>query len=187
MVVQNQMIEFGKRFMCDPIVQLRLSLKQASFYYRYQFWCAVDEYNCSENQRAMGPTGKRILCQIQRQDYLRRPMCDECTISFSPRYFITKAIAKVIQVDFRQSFGGSISIADQCIEAQLMAYDSSGQDLEIIAGHFYVRLLLHGVICITKSQHLSNCFYHIIFLYSSLGHFSPTIGTQEPKNWHRFQ
>ena len=51
-------------------------------------------------------------------------------------------IAKAIQVDFSQSFGGSISITAQCIETQLMPNAISGKDLQIIVGHSYARLLL---------------------------------------------
>ena len=38
-------------------------------------------------------------------------------------------------------------------------------------GHFYVRSLLHGVICVTKCQRPSNCFF-LFFLLLSPGHFS---------------
>ena len=34
--------------------------------------------------------------------------------------------------DFRQSFGGSISITAQCIETQPMANESSGKDLQMM-------------------------------------------------------
>ena len=34
--------------------------------------------------------------------------------------------------DFRQSFGGSISITSQCIELQLMPNEGSGKDLQIM-------------------------------------------------------
>ena len=43
-----------------------------------------------------------------------------------------------------------------------MPNESSGKDLKIIVSHFYVRLLRHGVICITKNQDESNCFRHIL-------------------------
>ena len=70
--------------------------------------------------------------------------------------FICFVIA--IRVDFRQSLGGSISITAQCIETQLMPNESSRKDIQIMCGHFYVRSLLHGVICVTKCQRPSNCF-----------------------------
>ena len=38
----------------------------------------------------------------------------------------------------------------QYIETQLMPNESAGKDLQIMCGHFYVRSLLHGVICITS-------------------------------------
>ena len=41
---------------------------------------------------------------------------------------------------------------------------SSGKDLQIMYGHFYVRSLLHGVICVTKCQRPSNCFFLFFFL-----------------------
>ena len=50
-----------------------------------------------------------------------------------------------------------------------MPNESSGKDLQITCGHFYVRSLLHGVICVTKCQRPSNCFF-LFFL--SPGHFS---------------
>ena len=53
-----------------------------------------------------------------------------------------------------------------------MPNESSGKDLQIMYGHFYVRLLLHGVICVTKCQRPSNCFFLFFFLFSSPGHFS---------------
>ena len=37
-----------------------------------------------------------------------------------------------------------------------MSNDSSGKDLQIIARHFYIKSLLHGVICVTMNQH--ECF-----------------------------
>ena len=40
-----------------------------------------------------------------------------------------------------------------------MPNESSGKDLQIMSGHFYVRSLLHGVICVTKCQRPSNCFF----------------------------
>ena len=44
-----------------------------------------------------------------------------------------------------------------------MPNESSGKGLQIIASHFHVRLLLHGEICVTKSQHESKCFCHLSF------------------------
>ena len=75
--------------------------------------------------------------------------------------------------DFRQSFGGSISITAQCIENQPMPNETSGKDLQIMYSHFYVRSLLHGGICVTKCKRPSNCFFlFFFFLSSSPGHFS---------------
>ena len=51
-----------------------------------------------------------------------------------------------------------------------MPFESSGKDLQIIAGHFYIRLLLHGVICMTECQRPSNCFSCSCFLFFP-GHF----------------
>ena len=51
-----------------------------------------------------------------------------------------------------------------------MPNESLGKDLQIIASSLYVRSLLHGVICITRSQHESKCFHHI--LSSFPGHHS---------------
>ena len=42
-----------------------------------------------------------------------------------------------------------------------MPNERSGKDLQIMCGHFYVRSLLHGVICITKCQRPSNCFSYV--------------------------
>ena len=73
-------------------------------------------------------------------------------------------------LDFRQSFCGSISITAQCFETQLMPNESSGNNLQIISGHFYIRSLLHSVICITKCQRPSNCFsYSSFFLLATFG------------------
>ena len=44
-----------------------------------------------------------------------------------------------------------------------------GNIFKLRIGHFYVRLLLHGVICVTKCQRPSNCFF-LFFL--SPGHSS---------------
>ena len=82
---------------------------------------------------------------------------------------ILLAFAIAIQVYFRQSFGGSISTTAQCFETQLMPNESSGKDLQIMCGDFYVRSLLHGegLICVTKCQRPSNCFFFFFFLSSS--------------------
>ena len=72
--------------------------------------------------------------------------------------WLSYCFAVAVQVDFRQSFGGSLSITAQCIETQLMPNERSGKDLQIMCGHCYVRSLLHGVNCITKYQRPSNCF-----------------------------
>ena len=53
-----------------------------------------------------------------------------------------------------------------------MPNEDSGKDLQIIARSLYVRLLLHGVICITTSQHESKCFRHLSFFLSFPGHLS---------------
>ena len=37
-----------------------------------------------------------------------------------------------------------------------------GNIFKLRIGHFYVRLLLHGVICVTKCQRPSNCFFFIL-------------------------
>ena len=42
-----------------------------------------------------------------------------------------------------------------------MINESLGRDLQIRVGHFYVKLLLHGTICITKCQCASTCFSYI--------------------------
>ena len=44
-----------------------------------------------------------------------------------------------------------------------MPNESSGKDLHIVAGHFDVRLLLNGVMCVTKCQHPSKCFSYCSF------------------------
>ena len=90
---------------------------------------------------------------------------DACSTisSYRPRYCflciytLYSCYAIAIQVDFRQSFKGSISMTAQCIETQLMPNESLGRDLQIIARSLYVTLL-HGVMCITEYQCLSNCF-----------------------------
>ena len=43
--------------------------------------------------------------------------------------WLSSCFAKAIWVDFRQSFGGSVSIAVQCIETQIMPNESSGTDV----------------------------------------------------------
>ena len=54
-----------------------------------------------------------------------------------------------------------------------MPNESSGKDLQIIACHFSVRSLLHGVICITKCQLVLKCFCHILsFFFLSPGYLS---------------
>ena len=58
------------------------------------------------------------------------------------------------QANFRQSFRVSISIAAQCEQS-------------LRKGHFHVRSLLHGVICIAMCQQAPNC---PLFLLSSPGH-----------------
>ena len=102
-------------------------------------------------------------------------------------YLLVFAIA--IRVDFRRIFGGSISIMAQCIETQLMPNESSGKDLQIMCGHCYVRSLLHGVICVTKCQRPSNCFF-LFFLLSFFllfypGHDLFTISKQLAKRFQR--
>ena len=72
--------------------------------------------------------------------------------------------AIAIRADFRQSFGGSISTTAQCIGPQRMPNEGSGKDLQIMFGHFYVRSLLHGVICVTMCEHPSNCFFLFFLL-----------------------
>ena len=90
--------------------------------------------------------------------------------------FLCSCFAIAIQADFRQSFGDSISITAQCIETQLMPNESSGKDLQIICGHFYVKSLIHGVICVTECQRPSNCFF-LFFLSFLLSFFSlPRLG-----------
>ena len=44
-------------------------------------------------------------------------------------------------------------------------------------GHFYVRSLLHGVICVTKCQRPSNCFF-LFFFFLSPGHDLFTVSKQ---------
>ena len=46
-----------------------------------------------------------------------------------------------------------------------------GNIFKLYIGHFYVKSLLHGVICVTMCQRPSNCFFLFFFL-SSPGHFS---------------
>ena len=41
-----------------------------------------------------------------------------------------------------------------------------GKIFKLCIGHFYVRLLLHGVICVTKCEHPSNCFFLFFFFLS---------------------
>ena len=55
-----------------------------------------------------------------------------------------------------------------------MPNESSGQDLQIILGHFYIISLLHGVICVTKCQRPSNCFF--LFFFFSWPLFSQRLG-----------
>ena len=46
-------------------------------------------------------------------------------------------------------------------------------------GHFYVRSLLHGVICVTKCQRPSNCFFLLfifLFCYSNSADFRRSFG-----------
>ena len=54
------------------------------------------------------------------------------------KYLVRLILGKVL--------GDSLSITAQCIEIQLMPNESSGKDLQIIYGDFYVRLLFHGVL-----------------------------------------
>ena len=44
----------------------------------------------------------------------------------------------LFQAGFRQSYSGSIFITTQSIETQRMPNESSGQDLENRADHFYI-------------------------------------------------
>ena len=85
--------------------------------------------------------------------------------------WLSSCFAIAIRADFRQSFGGSVSIMAQCIEPQLMPNEGSGKDLQIMCGHFYVKSLLHGVICVTKCEHPSNCFFLFFFLLFLLATF----------------
>ena len=46
--------------------------------------------------------------------------------------WLSSCFAIAIRADFRQSFGGSMSITAQCIEPQLMPNEGSGKDLQIM-------------------------------------------------------
>ena len=46
-----------------------------------------------------------------------------------------------------------------------MPIESSWKDLQIIC-HFYVKLLLHGIICVTKRQPVSKCLRYSFFFLS---------------------
>ena len=48
---------------------------------------------------------------------------------------------------------------------------------KLCVGHFYVRSLFHGVICVTKCQHQSNCFF-LFFFFLSPGHDLFTVSKQ---------
>ena len=72
-----------------------------------------------------------------------------------------------IQVDLRKSVKGCISIMTQCIERKLMPNESLGRDLQIIQRSLCVKSLLHGIICVTKCQRLSNCFFLLFFLLAT--------------------
>ena len=61
---------------------------------------------------------------------------------------------------------GFISIMAQCVETHQIPIESVGRDLHIRQGHLCVRVLLHGVICVTKSQPESKCFCHILSFFS---------------------
>ena len=58
-----------------------------------------------------------------------------CIIIITHYSGLCSCTATAIQVYFRQSFRGSISIKVQCIETQLMPNEGPGKDLQIIAGH----------------------------------------------------
>ena len=48
-------------------------------------------------------------------------------------------IPAAFQANLRQSYRGSISVAAQCIDTQLMSYESLGKYLQIKVCHLYVR------------------------------------------------
>ena len=78
--------------------------------------------------------------------------------------------------DFRRSFGGSISITAQCIETQLMPNEGSGKDLQITCWSLLRQISPSCVICVTKCQHQSNCFF--LFFFLSPGHDLFTVSKQ---------
>ena len=75
------------------------------------------------------------------------------------------------QGDFRQSYRGSISVTAQCIETQLIPNDSLRKDLQSMVRPLCIKLLLRGVICVTKSQcAILNSPYSFFLLLLSPGH-----------------
>ena len=78
--------------------------------------------------------------------------------------------------DFRQSFGGSISITAQCIESQPMPNESSGKDLQIM----YWSLLREIAPSWRNLRHkvLTVSFYSFFLLLSSPGHDLFTVSKQ---------
>ena len=96
-------------------------------------------------------TPKLLDCYLHLSQYMLLQI-------FKITNYVGSCFAIAIRVDFRQSFGGSISITAQCIETQFISIESSRKDLQIMCGHFYVRSILHGVIYVIKCQRPSNCF-----------------------------
>ena len=70
-----------------------------------------------------------------------------------------------------------MSITAQCIEMQLIPNKRLGKDLQIMSGHFHVRLLLRGVICVIKSQPESKCSSYILSFFLVSFH-QPPFGQQ---------
>ena len=61
-------------------------------------------------------------------------------------------------------------------------YWAQDKIFKLCVDHFYVRSLLHGVICVTKCEHPSNCFFsfkitNILFCYSNSHDFRQSFGS----------
>ena len=94
--------------------------------------------------------------------------------------WLSSCFAIAIRVDFRQSFGGSISITAQCIETQLMPNESSRKDLQIVVWSLLHQVtpswcnLRHKVSTSVKLFLLLFLFF-LSFFFLSPGHLSATV------------
>ena len=89
--------------------------------------------------------------------------------------WLSSCFAIAIRVDFRRSFGGSISVTAQCIETQLMPNESSGKDLQIMCWS-----LLRQISPSWRNFHhkVSTSVKLFLFILSSPGHNLFTVSKQ---------